>query len=79
MVPAELNHVLSSHPDIMGGSICMTGTRVPLKIVLDNLKDGISKSELLEAYPALSDEHVDAILNWEYGQAVHVFGLSITA
>lgn len=53
---------ISSNPKICGGELCITGTRVPITVVLDSLADGSSREEILQSYPALKPEHIDAVL-----------------
>jgi len=69
----DLQEILSSHPDIMGGAVCLKGTRIPLKTVLDNLRDNVPLPELYDAYPALKPDQVEAIMEWEYQQAISHF------
>ena len=39
IVPRGLEHVLKIDPQIMHGALCFAGTRVPLTVFLDNLKE----------------------------------------
>lgn len=64
-IPPSLQHLVSIDPDVVGGEICFTGTRVPLETVVDNLAGGHSVEEILENYRALRREHVEAVLQWE--------------
>jgi uncharacterized protein (DUF433 family) len=52
-------------PEILGGEPCFNGTRVPLETVVDNLAGGHSVEEILEDYPSLTREHIDAVLRWQ--------------
>lgn len=53
---------ISSDPDVCGGELCVSGTRIPVTIVLDSLAEGSSKEEILRSYPSLRLEHIDAAL-----------------
>jgi len=53
---------ISVNPEIMHGATCITGTRIPVSVVLDNLAAGDSVEQLLEEYPTLSSESVAAAL-----------------
>jgi uncharacterized protein (DUF433 family) len=53
---------LSSDPRICGGDVCVSGTRIPVTIVLDSLAEGSTKDEILRSYPSLRPEHIDAAL-----------------
>lgn len=52
----------SSNPDVCGGEICATGTRVPVTVILDNLAEGANSNEILTSYPSLRPEHMRAAL-----------------
>ena len=49
-------------PQICGGEPVIKGTRVTLRTLLASLADGDSVSDLLEAYPSLSEEDVRAAI-----------------
>jgi uncharacterized protein (DUF433 family) len=53
---------LSSKPDVCGGEICATGSRIPVTVILDNLAEGASSEEILVSYPSLRPEHIRAAL-----------------
>ncbi len=53
---------LTSDPNICGGELCATGTRIPVTVILDNLAEGSTKDDILGSYPSLKPEHVDAAL-----------------
>ncbi len=50
------------HPEICHGQTCFRGTRIPIKVVLDNLACGVPREEILENYPSLNDEFITAAL-----------------
>ena len=54
--------LFTSNPDVMGGRLVFRGTRIPVEILFDNLADGMSLDEILDAYPTLDrDDAVSAI------------------
>ena len=53
---------IGTHPHIMHGAVCFTGTRIPVSVVLDNLADGESPEDILQNYPSLRKEHIPAAL-----------------
>jgi uncharacterized protein (DUF433 family) len=53
---------LSSSPQISGGEICATGTRIPVTVILDSLAEGATKDEVLASYPSLRLDHINAAL-----------------
>jgi uncharacterized protein (DUF433 family) len=54
--------LITVDPAICHGRACITGTRIPVSVVLDNLAAGLSIEELLESYPSLSRDAVQASL-----------------
>jgi uncharacterized protein (DUF433 family) len=53
---------LISDPQVCGGEICASGTRIPVTVLLDSLAEGASKEEILASYPSLRIEHINAAL-----------------
>lgn len=51
-------------PGQMDGVACIRGLRIPVTIVVGLLADGMSKSEVLEAYPDLTADDVDEALRY---------------
>lgn len=48
--------VVVSNPEIMHGTPCFRGTRVPFQNLIDYLKGGYSLEEFLEGFPTVSRE-----------------------
>jgi uncharacterized protein (DUF433 family) len=59
---AAWQEFLSSRPEVCGGEICATGTRIPVTVILDTLAEGATKDEVLASYPTLSLDHINAAL-----------------
>lgn len=54
-----MNHqVVSCSPDIMGGTPCFLGTRVPVQTLLDYLEGGESINDFLEGFPTVTRQQV---------------------
>ncbi len=49
-------------PDILGGTPCFAGTRVPVKTLFDVLEHGRTVDGFLEGFPSVSREQVVAVL-----------------
>ncbi len=49
-------------PYVCHGKACIRGTRVMVSVVLDNLAAGQSVEKILESYPSLSEEGVQAAI-----------------
>ena len=54
--------IISTSPDIMGGTPVFAGTRVPFQTLLDYLKAGESIDDFLDGFPTVSREQVIALL-----------------
>ena len=53
---------LQVDPQICHGQVCITGTRIPVAVVLDNLAANVSREEILRSYPSLQSADIDAAL-----------------
>jgi uncharacterized protein (DUF433 family) len=51
-------------PEIMGGTPCIRGTRITVYAVAARLADGETVAELLDGYPGLTNDHVQAALEY---------------
>ena len=51
-------------PNICHGKACITGTRVLVSVVLDNLAAGMSNDAILISYPSLTREDVQAAISY---------------
>ena len=74
-IPEELQTVLVSTPDTLGGSVRFKGARVPVQAVLDTLICSHTIDYFLEGYPDVTKEQAEAVLRWEQNQSRQVFGL----
>ena len=52
------NSVVNSSPDVMGGTLVFTGTRVPVQTLFDYLKGGETIDSFLDGFPMISREQV---------------------
>lgn len=52
--------VIVTDPEVMGGSPCFAGTRVPASIVVESVDRGVSWERLVASYPFLTAEHLSA-------------------
>src|SRR5450756_867046 len=59
---ATWQEFLSSSPQVCGGEICATGTRIPVTVILDSLAEGATRDEVLASYPSLRVDHITAAL-----------------
>jgi uncharacterized protein (DUF433 family) len=54
--------VVTVDPDIMSGTPCFAGTRVPVRTLLDYLEAGDSLDKFLEQFPTVSREQAIAFV-----------------
>ena len=55
---------IASDPAVMGGQVCIKGTRIPVSVVLDNLAAGLSEVDITASYPSLVPDDVRAALHY---------------
>jgi uncharacterized protein (DUF433 family) len=51
-----------TNPEICHGKACITGTRIMVSVVLDNLAAGLSADDIVESYPSVSREAIQACI-----------------
>ena len=54
--------LISVDPEVMHGTACFAGTRVPVSVVLDNLAAGETPDGIVAEYPTLREEHIRAAI-----------------
>lgn len=57
-----MNEVVSVNPQILGGTPCFTGTRVPLRSLFDHLRLGYTIEGFIEQFPTVKREQVEMLL-----------------
>ena len=55
---------LEIDPEICHGKVRVKGTRIMVTIILDNLSSGESREEILDSYPTLQAEDIDAAMSY---------------
>ena len=53
---------IEQRPDVMLGKPVIKDTRLTVELILEDLAEGASEADLLEAYPRLRPEHIRAAL-----------------
>jgi uncharacterized protein (DUF433 family) len=53
---------ISVDPEIHHGEPCIKGTRLPVSMIVGSIADGMSFDEIIDAYPQLETESVQAAL-----------------
>ena len=54
--------VISRNPDILGGTPVFSGTRVPIRILIEHLEAGDCLDDFLDSYPTVSRDHAIDVL-----------------
>jgi uncharacterized protein (DUF433 family) len=54
--------IITSSPDVMGGTPVFAGTRVPVQTLMDYIKGGESIDDFLDGFPTVTKEQVIAFL-----------------
>ena len=55
---------ISSDPAICHGRVCIKGTRVMVSVILDNLAADRTREQILNSYPTLAAEDIDAAISY---------------
>ncbi|WP_017715577.1 DUF433 domain-containing protein [Kamptonema formosum] len=58
----EWRNRISVNPQVCHSKACITGTRIMVSVILDNLAAGVSSEEILQSYPSLTPEDIQAAL-----------------
>jgi uncharacterized protein (DUF433 family) len=56
--------LISADPQVMHGTVCFRGTRVPVSVVLDSLAAGETEQAVLAEYPTLQAQHIRAAIGY---------------
>ena len=59
---SEIERVVQSDPEILGGTPVFRGTRVPVRHLIDYLEAGDSLDTFLDAFPSVKREQAIAAL-----------------
>ncbi len=53
---------IESNYNIMLGKPVIKGTRITVELILKKLSEGATSAQLIEMYPSLNNEHINACL-----------------
>jgi uncharacterized protein (DUF433 family) len=62
MTREQLLDRIVSDPNICGGYPCIRGTRIYVSIVLDSLAEGLSPEQIIDHYPSLRIDDIQAAI-----------------
>jgi len=55
--------IISRDPDVLGGTPVFSGTRVPIRILLEHLEAGARIDDFLDDYPSVSRDQAVGLLD----------------
>ena len=61
---ADWRDRITVDPAVCHGKPCIRGTRIFISVILDNLAAGLSADRIIESYPALGPEDIQAALSY---------------
>ena len=64
LLPDERNPLIWINPGRMSGAPCFYKTRLPIDSLFENLEDGVSLDEWLDAFPDIPREKAQAVLEF---------------
>lgn len=50
--------------DILGGKACIRGMRIPVSLIVNLVANGMSREEIIGAYPDIEDEDITQALKY---------------
>ncbi len=59
----QIGNYITVNPEVCHGKPCFKGTRIMAATVLELLEAGQSAEQILEAYPVLRLQHIQAVLH----------------
>ena len=59
------------NPKVMMGKPVIRGTRIPVELILRKLSEGAKERELLQAYPRLTKEDIQAAIRYAADTLAH--------
>ena len=63
-IPMKQFQRISHDIAIMGGKACVAGTRITVGMILTQISEGVTVSELLLEYPHLTEEDISEVLRY---------------
>jgi uncharacterized protein (DUF433 family) len=72
----DLPEYIEARPGVMMGKPCLSGTRIPVYLILEKMAGGETAQDILAAYPQLTPEHLRACLEYAARLAVEEVILS---
>lgn len=68
---------ITSQPGVLGGKPVVAGTRLSVAFLVELIADGATPEELLEAYPELTRDGIEAALRYAARAAANDIGWDV--
>jgi len=68
---AYIHDRIEVNPEVMLGKPVIRGTRIPVELILRKLSEGATEADLLDAYPRLTREDIQAALAYAASSLAH--------
>ena len=56
---------VSRHPEVVSGAFVFAGTRIPIRALFENLRDGATVDEFVEWFPGVTRDQIECVLDHE--------------
>jgi uncharacterized protein (DUF433 family) len=66
-----LTERIEVNPHVMLGKPVIRGTRIPVELILRKLSEGASEADLIDAYPRLTREDIQAAMRYAADTIAH--------
>ena len=66
-----LTERIEMNPHVMLGKPVIRGTRIPVELILRKLSEGASEADLIDAYPRLTREDIQAAMRYAADTIAH--------
>jgi len=66
-----LTERIEVNPHVMLGKPVIRGTRIPVELILRKLSEGASEADLIDAYPRLAREDIQAAMRYAADTIAH--------
>jgi len=70
---------ITANPEIMVGKPVIKGTRIPVDLMIEQFANGLTKEEILEDYPSITEEDLFEVLRYaahlSKGETTHTINL----
>ena len=73
-----VTHRIEVNPRVMLGKPVIRGTRIPVELILRKLSEGATEDDLVDAYPRLSRQDIQAAIGYAADTLAHEETLLVT-